>query len=324
MVGQQRVVTGFYWYLISVVGVIAIALYKRTSFTFAGQQQENLNTPTTSTQKKMNRKKMNRKSDVIYGHVHVAKTAGSSLVDLLVSKYDGVCSNKMSSRMVNDNQRFIGPHCKKKMKDSRNLTRYSSPTYPPGVDECDLGDNKCVWNDHGCDYVSSEGKATFWTDVNWNRPMELHVPCKDEINLLMSNCYYRRGDSGFDCSPEKTTENALTSQIRHCFAANRITNRFNEKLVEDAESNNITLKCFDNNITFDTYQDYMDERLPHRGIMAEMKMCRPRLRNKETECIWKDPSLIKRVIKILRKKYYYFDYCNRCLGSSDDIFPSTR
>jgi len=301
--------------------VKCILFFATTSITFTVQQQENLDT-----QRKLTQTKMNGKSDVIYGHVHVAKTAGSSLVDLLVSKYDGVCSNKMSSRMVNNNQRFIGNRCKKEIKDSRGLTRSRHLwRYPADGNGCDWH-NKCAWNDHRCDYVSSEGDATFWTDVNWSRPMELHVPCKDEINILMSNCFFHHDKTGFDCSPGNTTKKELTSQIEACFGGNsRITRRFNKKLVEDAEkSNDITLKCFDNTITFDAYQDYMDERLHHRGIVAEVKTCRPRLRNKETECIWKHPKLIKRAIKIMRKNYYYFDYCKQCLGSSDDIFPSPK
>jgi len=136
-----------------------------------------------------------------------------------------------------------------------------------------------------------------------------------------------------DCSqiPEltavqkKTTEDALTSQIKTCFDKDhRITGGFTKKLVQDAKSNSVSLKCYNNNVTFDAYQDYMDKCLHYRGLPVELESCRPRLRNKETESIEKDPLLLERVMKCLREKYYYFEYCNRCLCSSDDIFPSTR
>lgn len=105
---------------------------------------------------------------------------------------------------------------------------------------------------------------------------------------------------------------------------NKNSQKVQQKTCGWCQKKNITLKCFDNAVTFDAYQEYMDQRLQHRDQPAEIHGCRPRLRNKTTECIWNDPSLMKRVVTILQEEFFYFKYCNQCLGSSQDIFPSTK
>ena len=245
---------------------------------------------------------------IIYGHVHIAKTAGSSLLDVLAGKYDRVCSNKSSSREFNATFKH------KRCKDGHEWHQYQPKKFLDYLDQCD--------------YVSAEFKSPFWYETEWNRTMELHIPCKDPLNMLMSNCFWPRGVDreknkvrGFDCSPEKTTDKNLEIQIRRCLGGQNglLEQRFSEKFVKKARQNGITMKCFDNDDTFDAYQDYMDPRLKHRDNPIEINMCWPRLRNRDTECIWKDEELQARVIRILLHNYYYFRYCKDCLFSPDNL-----
>ena len=245
---------------------------------------------------------------IIYGHVHIAKTAGSSLLDVLAGKYDRVCSNKSSSREFNATFKH------KRCKDGHEWHQYQPKKFLDYLDQCD--------------YVSAEFKSPFWYETEWNRTMELHIPCKDPLNMLMSNCFWPRGVDraknkvrGFDCSPEKTTDKNLETQIRRCLGGQNglLEQRFSETFVKKARQNGITMKCFDNDDTFDAYQDYMDPRLKHRDNPIEINMCWPRLRNRDTECIWKDEELQARVIRILLHNYYYFRYCKDCLFSPDNL-----
>ena len=110
-----------------------------------------------------------------------------------------------------------------------------------------------------CDYVSSEMGAQFWFHrAAWSHHMdtelELHVPCKDPLQLLMSNCYYpeARGPE-FRCDGNFATQSGVEKQIDDCLPRNRIRMRFISKLIKEAPKRNITVKCFNEKHTFVEY-----------------------------------------------------------------------
>lgn len=253
-------------------------------------------------------------NDTIYGHVHVAKSGGSSLIYELASKYENICSNKaISKNLVMKNiDRF---------QQYPNLNRVG--VYTKILDQCK--------------YISSESGPSFWERKQWLKPLELHVPCKDPLELLMSNCYFPKNHHvGFKCDPGNVTDAALERQINECFKHGRRL-RFDERLYNKTASHNITLKCFDTKKEFTEYMEYIDARLEHISPRKEQqqeeglvtfqngKMIpfnRPSsesLRNKTSECIWKDQNLQKRVRKILFDRYIYFRFCDECLQSSNDL-----
>ena len=247
--------------------------------------------------------------NTIYGHVHVAKSGGTSLVYQLAVAYNKVCSNKSNSKDI----------------VMKNLDKYDSPNWSRQF--------KKVLDQ--CDYISAEYQIDFWLDTQWSKPLELHVPCKDPIELLMSNCYFpAKRHVGFDCSPEHVTEEALGHQIDECLKGGKRL-RFEKGLYETASSHNITLKCFNYKKEFTDYIEYMDERLEHNpskeglvgfknGKLVDYpKPSSHTLRNISSECIWKDWDLKERVKGYLLEHYFYFRYCAECLNSSDDLFSDS-
>jgi len=63
--------------------------------------------------------------------------------------------------------------------------------------------------------------------------------------------------------------------------------------------------------------DYMSERLqPKDNYVSAPPHVR---RDKSNECIWEDEILMAKVENYLPKKYDYYRFCNRCMGSADEI-----
>ncbi len=89
-----------------------------------------------------------------------------------------------------------------------------------------------------CDYVSHEIDWNFWVDNFGNGrfhgiPMELHVPCRDRIDHLMSQCNYLERQLKCD----ESEENFIKS-VDKCFVF--LESRFNHELAKHFQ-----LKCFD-------------------------------------------------------------------------------
>ena len=247
--------------------------------------------------------------DTMYAHLHVAKTGGTSLLYELAHLYQNVCGNKYNSKNIVE----------------KNLDFFK--TY-------EGNEYQLMSIQDQCDYFSAEVVYSFWIKQNWTRPLELHIPCKDPIQLLMSNCYWPpKNNVGFDCSPTSVTPEALGRQIDNCIKERL---RFNVNLYEKAPSRNITIKCFDYKKGFNEYIEYMGQHLErnptienlvkfkkYKKVTKRVKVRRPNSysgRNKTAECIWNDSDLLQRVKTYLFEKYSYFPFCAECLHSSHDLF----
>jgi hypothetical protein len=109
---------------------------------------------------------------------------------------------------------------------------------------------------HNCDWVSFEAPKHLWgglVDELAPWPLELHVPCRDPIDHLMSQCNYLMRT--FDC-----TNVNITRQVERCILD---PNRYGDSL---GLHKNITLKCF-NPIPIEPYLDYMTQFLRHVGLL---------------------------------------------------------
>lgn len=134
------------------------------------------------------------RNNVIYGHVHMAKTGGSSINGMLALQYERVCGNK-------------GYSFNAYQANNKNTRGETNQKYM--VD----------WGFEDCDYISVETGYSVWR--NWgsfwipmteyfhslNMTMELHVPCRDPLEHLMSMCNMKR--RSFDCE---------TSDLEHEFS----------------------------------------------------------------------------------------------------------
>lgn len=159
-----------------------------------------------------------------------------------------------------------------------------------------------------CDYISMEANAEIWSQFeSWVFPMELHVPCRDPIDHLMSHCNHR--DIVFNC-----TTAPISQQIESCLIG---MHRFSKRL---ANYSNINLKCYQYNLTMPLYLEYMGKRLQRKRIEAEYTF-RPtnKERQKRDECIWSNVAVEDAARKYLLSRYDYYSFCNSCIGSDMEL-----
>ncbi len=235
-----------------------------------------------------------RHEDVIFGHIHMARTAGSSLNWNLSNHFERVCGNK----------------------------GYSYDAYIKGTDVKQANIVKSIGFED-CDYISMEADPDFWFQFDHfhNTPMELHVPCREPIDYLMSLCNYEmvRGRAqAFDCDDlsSNSSNEEIADTVNVCL---RFIGRFDNKLTK---LQHVQLKCFDFKQQFKSYIDYMGTKLQARRFVADepkKQVKTPWPRHKDKECIWKDEGLKRRVEEYLVSEVPYFRYCKACVGSENDV-----
>lgn len=177
-----------------------------------------------------------------------------------------------------------------------------------------------------CDYISMEADYTWWMDRFPNGtfrgmiPMELHVPCRDPIDHLLSQCNHFRlkkpkGQRELNCN-SSLSENEFHKSIDSCLLVNHLK-RFNMKLKD-----HFPVKCFDFQQQFTTYtNEYLSERLQPRRLVSTpyIKRDTNSRRNKTNECIWRNNDLLSKAKAYLIDNYEYYQFCDSCLGTPDDI-----
>ena len=116
----------------------------------------------------------------VYGHVHVAKTGGTTLNGIMANKFTRVCGHKgYSYDAYMDNERWKN---KTKPKTFVSLPFSRSRVQFKIMQEIGYDD---------CDYVSLEQGWKIWSTIFPNGnfhgvPVELHVPCRDPLDHFMS------------------------------------------------------------------------------------------------------------------------------------------
>ena len=161
-----------------------------------------------------------------------------------------------------------------------------------------------------CDYISIERPWQNWIQIAKIWPVELHVPCREPLEHLMSQCNYIH--QKFDC---EATD--LVKEVRKCFVHSE---RFHAKLTE---VKNLTMKCF-NAAPVEPYLEYMDQLLQKKRIPRKyIHRTTNDHRNREKECIWKNQTLADNVLEILLSHDYY-RWCNQCIGSDNDLLRQER
>lgn len=164
-----------------------------------------------------------------------------------------------------------------------------------------------------CDYVSQEATWTFWKMFEkWDVPIELHVPCREPVDHLMSQCNFRK--KKYSC------EVSTPSMAKECLlyiSNDSEWSRFSNQMESIA---NTTLKCFDFSQTFTRYLDRMDKFLQRKRVSnnyISRKTNHPR--NRSTECIWSNAAKKAELTEYLTTTVDYYAFCHKCLGSSNDL-----
>ena len=85
------------------------------------------------------------------------------------------------------------------------------------------------------------------------------------------------------------------------------------------------MKCFDNNVTFTDYAQYMDKKLQHKRKPAEYATVATNgKRDKSVECIWENEKVRKATLEYLIKSQEYYRFCDECIGSAGDLFAASK
>ncbi|KAL3816728.1 hypothetical protein ACHAXA_002214 [Cyclostephanos tholiformis] len=240
---------------------------------------------------------------VVFGHVHMTKTAGSEINGVLSQRFDRVCGHKGYSYDAHSvSERTGGGY--------ENITDSIAKSHP-GFHRARVP--LSVMNEigyHDCDWVSHEAPKHLWNELAdqirpW--PLELHVPCREPIGHLMSQCNHL--NRNFQCKDAN-----LTKAVRSCLLD---IGRYSDSM---GLHENITVKCFDP-IPIENYVKYMSHYLQPRRIAAPYVHIEsnPRPRDKTKECIWNRPDSFKQEVLNIMMKIPYYRFCSRCMGSNDDL-----
>ena len=144
--------------------------------------------------------------------------------------------------------------------------------------------------------------------------LELHVPCRDPIDHLMSmaNHYGSKKERVvFNCTGVESDDKLLEREVeRAYFDFERFSPSFMKKAGE------VRLKCF-RAIPVKPYIDYMGRFLQTRRISSEYYHIETNdKRDKSKECVYKLPANVQQKIrKILVKNHHYMKFCSTCIGS---------
>jgi hypothetical protein len=234
--------------------------------------------------------------DKIIGHLHYAKTAGTTVNGELAAHYERVCGHKgYSYDWDRPNTTRQGPDVVT-LKHGEGFDR--GRVHPAVMDEIGYND---------CDYISLEQSWKKWKAIAAIvGPLELHVPCRDPLEHLMSQCNMRKRI--FNCDG-----NNLKDQVNRCLVW---PDRFDRHLTR---IRNVTMKCF-SAVPVQPYVEYMDQILQRKRIEVDYVFrATNRDRKKNNECIWTNSEVANRTLAILLQSYDYYRWCDQCLGSENDL-----
>ena len=226
----------------------------------------------------------------VVGHVHVAKTGGSTINQMLANKYHGVCGNKGYS--FDYYQANLRGKSKKRVGHVVDSVHKQYPGYDrtrvPLQLMFERGFEACQW-------VSLEHDASTWHKLG-SLLTELHLPCRDPVDHFMSQMNHK--GRRIDCA----TFDPLSAN-RHLFG---VEDRFNLR-----ELPNVTVRCVRFKNQFSAYPAAL--QLPPKRVVQPLHVLATNsIRKKETECIWKNAALQQRLRDHLLATVDYYQFCAQC------------
>jgi len=241
----------------------------------------------------------NNGSSVIYGHIHMAKTAGTTINGELASHFERVCGHKgysYDAYQLNERLRQLPSSKRTVAGPASDLYRRGQVPVPVMAE---IGHEDCDW-------ISYEVSTT----VVWRKiasrmgPLEVHVPCRDPVDHLLSQCNYKHHQ--FDCSAKN-----YTAEIEKCLVW---PGRFQNNIMTFP---NTTVKCF-NPIPIDGYVKYMSTKLQRKRIENQYVHRETNLpRNKTSECLSRRPKTAAKVRDVLITQFDYYNFCDSCMSSPE-------
>ena len=266
---------------------------------------------------------------VIYGHVHLAETGGSYVNRALALKYERVCGvSGYSYDAFRTNLKFE--------KNSlhvdtigRSFPNHSRWMVPDRIQE-EIG-----YED--CEYLSMDVQWQWWKRfTSWQVRVELHVPCREPVDHLLSQCnrvgpweififafigferiIFRkifervlrqilRAILGNYKSRKFNCKGDLEEEIRKCL--NGTIDRFDHALVQSQLFPNFNTRCFNASLSKE-YVEYMGKKLQPRRFQADIAY-QP-LKDSKTECLLSNETA-RQLVEEQVAKLDYFKFCEGC------------
>ena len=226
------------------------------------------------------------------GHIHIAKTGGTTLNEIMANRYNFVCGNKgYSFDYYQANARARGHSRPGQTKDSvgRLYAGYDRTRVPFDIMR-ERGFENCLW-------VSLEEEMARWHYFDkWLEPLELHLPCRDPIDHFMSQVNFR--GIHLDC-----TKFQMGHVGNYLVAPERFA-------IKDIPKN-VSVRCIHFHKQFTEYPDVTN--LPKKRYFQKLNVLRTnRARKIQNECIWKNHTLQAELKKYLFDNYDYYRFCNTC------------
>jgi len=304
------------WLCRIVVGVLLLQLFVNLSFLQQTGRRDSANEEDSTRATKGSKETVIShevgyvRPNNIFGHVHMAKTAGTELNGLLASRYERVCGHKgYSFDYYQHNERI----------KAQNKTWTPTTILGDSVSEKKGNFNRgrvpaSLMKQRGyedCDYVSHEVGYRFWKSFGTSDiPMELHVPCRDPIDHLLSMCNHNHIQ--FSCEGDKQQ---LSDQIESCSL--HVDYRFDASLLKKPY---LSAKCFPA-FPVERYVDYMGEKLQRRRLPVDyVHRDTNKPRDRAVECLRVNETAAAEVRDMMINNYHYFAFCNECMGSSNALY----
>ncbi len=199
-------------------------------------------------------------------------------------------------------------HTKKEKETGRYIIRSGIDKSCPGFNRVQVP--SAIMKERGfdhCDWISFGKNWNIWKQIFTSEEIELHVPCRDPLDHLMSQCNYNHRQK-FDCSAGVD----IASQVKRCLVAE---SRFNMRLTSLFD-----VKCFPVK-PVEAYVNYMSQTLRQKRHVRKY-VFRPtnRPRNKSEECIWAFTRLQEDIRQYLVSTFDYYKFCDRCMTSDQRLF----
>ena len=234
---------------------------------------------------------MRRQADLVYGHLHIAKTAGSTINTVLALYFDNVCGHKGYSYDAVQSFDQRGEDL-----FSKNYPGFSRRRVPQKL-MAEIGFENCDW-------ISQESNWKFWEQFSsWPAKLQIHIPCRDPIDHIMS--IFNHKNKKFRC--DSSWKNQIDQALRVG------GNRFSKQMLD---IRNLEFKCVRFQHFIDgSYFRFMLDKLRERRIkrrVANLNRKMNKKRNKDAECVWQDKKLQKDMNAYLLEVSHYYQFCSAC------------
>lgn len=156
-----------------------------------------------------------RRPPVVFGHMHISKTGGTTLNGNLSVLFERVCGHRgysYDAHQANERSHKQGDEVNAQQNDSiaKVFKGFSRVRVPLKIRE-EIGFEDCDWISNALTRTVENPRSDwrFWGRFNsWDLPVELHVPCRDPVDHLLSQCNHR--GVKFTCSGD------VFKQARQC------------------------------------------------------------------------------------------------------------